>query len=86
MKTKKLKFHQDAFYNGECVYKAGEIADVPVENGYALRWEKRGMALEVVSEKEEAIQDKPRPRGAGNRKQVETVEQPKQNEEVPVDL
>lgn len=86
MKTKKLKFNRDAFYNGECVYKAGEIADVPVENGYALRWEKRGLAVEVEVEKNEKVKEAPRPRGAGNRKQVETVEQPEQNEEGQVDL
>lgn len=85
MKTKRLEFNRDAIYNGECIYKAGEIADVPIENGFALRWEKRGLAVEVA-EKSEKVKEDPRPRGAGKRKPVETVEQPEQNVEGQVDL
>lgn len=42
MSTKKLKFHQDAIYNGKLLYQAGQTYDVPTELGFADRWIKRG--------------------------------------------
>jgi hypothetical protein len=46
MTTKKLKFLVDGVVNGEVVFKAGEIYDIPVETGSVTRWLKRG-AVEV---------------------------------------
>jgi hypothetical protein len=45
----KLKFNSDAWYNGLRLYEAGKIYDVPDENGFAIRWLKRG-AEEVTCE------------------------------------
>lgn len=38
----KLKFHFDAFYNGELYARIGEVKEVPEANGFALRWIRRG--------------------------------------------
>ena len=84
MKTKKLKFVQDAIYNGSLVYRSGEIADVPVEAGYALRWEKRGIAIEADLESE--VKEIPRPKGSFNKKKIEQEKMPKQYEEGQVEL
>lgn len=47
MKTMKLYFHADCWYNGKLLYKAGETHDVTTEANFAQRWLKRG-AVEVV--------------------------------------
>jgi hypothetical protein len=47
MTHKKLLFTEDAFINGELVYKKGEIYDIAVESGSYSRWIKRGVAKPV---------------------------------------
>jgi hypothetical protein len=43
----KLKFLQDGFVNGQCVFKAGQTYEVDNTHGSADRWIRRG-ALPVV--------------------------------------
>lgn len=83
MKTKKLQFVRDAIYDGKLVYKTGEIADVPVAEGYALRWEKRGIAFEMEQEvKTEEKQLNPyRTKGKNKNKTVDPIESEEQNAE-----
>ena len=40
MKTTKMKFSEDKFVNGECVYQKGKTYDIP--NVSVERWLKRG--------------------------------------------
>lgn len=52
-----MKYNSD-----EVIYKAGEVYDVPTENGFADRWIKRG--AEVVTQvvpKEEPVQKQTKP-------------------------
>ncbi len=44
----KLKFNNDAWYNGQLIAKKGEIKEVDESNGFAQRWINRG--AEVVKE------------------------------------
>jgi hypothetical protein len=71
--TKKLKFHKDTFYNGQLLYKAGEIHEVTIELGFADRWIRRG-AEEVfeVETPEIPVEDleAPKPRGRRPKKFV----------------
>ena len=53
-----LKFHVDAQYNGEIVYKAG-VHEVPVENGWARRWINRG--AEIVEDSSKVVDISPNP-------------------------
>lgn len=64
----KLKFKADAFYNGELIFKAGEIYEVSEELGWAKRWLNRG-AEEIVEPVKEII---------------ETQKEPEQNKAVDV--
>lgn len=70
----KLKFDKDMFYNGECVFKAGETYDVKTENGWADRWIKRGgmevLEEAVVVEKVEAVVEKTKTKGKDKSKTV----------------
>lgn len=71
--TKKLKFHQDTYYNGKLLFKAGEIHDVPVELGFADRWIRRGAEEVLVVETPEIpVEDleAPKPRGRRPKKFV----------------
>jgi hypothetical protein len=44
----RLKFIADAYYNNELIYKTNEICEVSNELGFAMRWIKRGLAIEVA--------------------------------------
>lgn len=46
---KKLKFIQDAVYNGVVVHKLGEVLDIENDKGMADRWIKRAVAVEFVA-------------------------------------
>jgi hypothetical protein len=72
----KLKFIEDAFYEGHCVYSKGQIADVPEELGYANRWIKRGKAIPYV-EKEEVVVTPVLPEQDILGSDLEEVEKPK---------
>ncbi len=48
----KLKFVQDAIYDGKLIFKAKEIHEVENETGFANRWIKRGIAIPFEGEKE----------------------------------
>ena len=61
-KTVKLKFHADAVYNNEVVYSKDSVHDVKVEKGWADRWIRRGVCVEVYEE--EKSSDKKEGKGA----------------------
>jgi len=48
MKTLKLKFNADAWYNGKLIYRKDSVHDVTTEGNFAQRWLKRG--AEIVEE------------------------------------
>lgn len=85
----KLKFVKDAVYDGKVVYSAGDVAEVDDSNGYASRWIKRGVAIDVVEEevkvkKEESRKEESRKQRpvAQKQKQVELPKQPEQDKEI----
>jgi hypothetical protein len=43
----KLKFSDDKFYGGECIFVAGKVYEVDEKGGWAARWIKRG-GIEVA--------------------------------------
>ena len=43
----KLKFIADAYYNGEHVYKKGQVVEIDNSKGMASRWLRRNLAVEV---------------------------------------
>lgn len=45
----RLRFNSNAVFNGKLLYRAGEVYEVPEENGFAMRWIRRG-AEEVKPE------------------------------------
>lgn len=45
---KKLKFIQEAKYNDEVVHQKDEIVELDDSKGYATRWIKRGIAVEIT--------------------------------------
>lgn len=47
---KRLKFIDEARYNGEVVYKEGDVVDIENELGMADRWIKRAKAIEVAQD------------------------------------
>lgn len=92
MKTMKLFFHADCWYNGKLLFKAGETHDVTTEANFAQRWLKRG-AVEVTVESvkeiapvEEVVQveevapvilEQPKPKKfAKHSKKSETIQEP----------
>jgi len=40
-----LKFNSDAVLNGKLLYREGDICEVPEENGFAMRWVRRGAEI-----------------------------------------
>lgn len=50
-KDKELFFVQDAIYDGKCVFKMGETAVLPDDNGFASRWIRRGIAVDATDKK-----------------------------------
>lgn len=51
MTLKKIKFNVDMIYDGNVLYEAGKVYEVPVETGSFQRWLKRG-AEEVLDNQE----------------------------------
>jgi hypothetical protein len=51
-KTIKLKFSQDAYFNGELAFEKEKVYEVETANGWADRWIRRG-AVEVDHSGEE---------------------------------
>lgn len=52
----KLKFIADAYYNGEHVYKKGQVVEIDNSKGMASRWLRRNLAVEV--EEVEVVEEK----------------------------
>lgn len=81
MKTTKMKFTEDKFVNGECVYQHGKTYDIPIVS--VERWLKRGGT--IVGEKEQLVETEvkkvevPEPTIVG-KEEVETPAKPEVKE------
>ena len=49
----KIKFVEDAFYNGNLFARKDEVKDIDDNGGHASRWIRRGLAIEVTEVAEE---------------------------------
>ncbi|RTL04470.1 hypothetical protein EKK58_10435 [Candidatus Dependentiae bacterium] len=77
MKTVKLKFSNDMFYNSEVIFQAGKVYEVETEKGWADRWIKRGAEVvqdEVKPEVKEVEKPKDKPKNKPNNKKNEDKE------------
>lgn len=54
-KTKRMRFHEDMYYNLDVIYTKGQVADVPEE--MVARWLRRG--AELVGETPTIVEPKP---------------------------
>ena len=53
----KLKFIADAYYNGEHVYKKGQVVEIDNSKGMASRWLRRNLAIEFEDKKVEVVEE-----------------------------
>lgn len=65
-----LKFHADAYYNGELVFQAGKTYEVTEERDYANRWIRRGLATKVDKIPEPVIPKPHKPSGKNKAKAI----------------